>query len=67
MANIPSKIEDESVAKFPSFVREGRVGGWRDTLTPEMNARLEKKILEVLEPVCPDVVDKWRQHGILTS
>ncbi|OQR75982.1 sulfotransferase 1C2-like [Tropilaelaps mercedesae] len=67
MTNISNKTEDGSAVKFPGFVREGRVGAWKDMFTPEMNTRLENKIREVLEPVCPDIVNKWRQHEIMLS
>lgn len=67
MANISQKTEDGSAVKISSFVREGLVGGWKEMLTPSMNERLEKKIRELLEPVCPEIVDKWRHYGIMTS
>ncbi|XP_003737083.1 sulfotransferase 1 family member D1 [Galendromus occidentalis] len=63
--NIKQKTEEGTI-RLPGFVRQGKVNGWKDMFTAEMNSRMERKIFETLEPVCPEIVQKWRDHNILS-
>jgi len=51
--------------KLKGFVRSGKVGGWRKMFTDEMNRRMNERIIERLMPVCPEIVEMWRAHGIM--
>ncbi|XP_003746503.1 sulfotransferase 1C2 [Galendromus occidentalis] len=53
-----------SALKFDSHLRKGAVNDWRNLLTPEMNACLEAKIKRIIEPEFPELIEKWRQHGV---
>lgn len=55
---------ETSALKFDSHLRKGTVNDWRNHLTPEMNACLEDKIKRIIEPEFPDLIEKWREHGV---
>ncbi|XP_077541686.1 sulfotransferase ssu-1-like [Haemaphysalis longicornis] len=52
--------DDPSRAKL---VRKGVVGDWKTHLTPEMNDRLNRKILEKLAGT--ELPEVWKRHGIM--
>jgi len=58
-------ITEHGTVKVKDFVRSGKVGGWRKVFTDDMNRRMNEKIVEKLMPVCPEIVDMWRAHGIM--
>ncbi|KAH9381564.1 hypothetical protein HPB48_015850 [Haemaphysalis longicornis] len=52
--------DDPSRAKL---VRKGVVGDWKTHLTPEMNDRLNRKILEKLAGT--ELPEVWKRHGVM--
>jgi len=58
-------IREDGTIEIKNFVRSGKVGGWRKMFTDDMNRRMNERINERLNPVCPEIVDMWRAHGIM--
>lgn len=54
-----------AIRPMSGVVRTGRTGGWREHFTPEMNDRMEKKIVEEMSHT--DLIALWKQYGILGS
>jgi len=59
--------QGQTTVSFEGHVRKGNVNDWRVHLTPEMNARMEKRIRDELEPQFPDLIEKWRLCGVFDS
>lgn len=60
------KAYHEMAQRYPKkigFIRKGIVGDWKHHFTPEMNARMEDKILKKLSHT--DLIDVWRLHNIM--
>lgn len=52
-----------AIRPLSGVIRAGRTGGWREHFTPEMNDRIEKRILEEMSHT--DLVALWKHYGIL--
>jgi len=54
------KVTDDGKLKVNNFFRSGKVGGWRKYFTQEMDERMNERIIERLMPVCPEIVEMWK-------
>lgn len=60
------KMLHEFVREHPSvatYTRKGIVGDWKAHFTPDMNTRMEERILEKLSHT--DLIENWTKHGVM--
>lgn len=68
----PAKASDAASEKnasdgrvqFKNHVRKGAVNDWKNHFTPEMNRRMDERIIAEVQPEFPELVEKWRQYGV---
>lgn len=64
LARIPKKTDEKknANAKTFSFVRVGKVGGWKEQFTPEQLKKMHERIEEVSKE--SDVMNLWKKHWL---
>lgn len=50
MVNVPCPEEMRSI-ELENYIRRGKIGGWRDSVSPEMVAKMNEWILEILKEI----------------